>query len=231
MKKLTQFIFLILPFIISACGFYTPNLRNSPMLTKAGEVQGAVQISRGLQGQGAAAITDHIGIMSNYQYLRNKRDGEIEKRSFFEGGLGYFTNKGASFYEIYAGYGEGDVDLLQKGLLSAQGDAVFYSTQGRFNRIFIQPSFGYHSKRHSVAFAPRFSYVNVLTLETTNSDMSGMKDAWVAELAGIERWHVHQNIFLTFQGGVNLRISKERLGAQLIQLGGGIGFRFNAEKR
>ncbi|HEY0742810.1 MAG TPA: hypothetical protein VGD40_15175 [Chryseosolibacter sp.] len=229
MKKLTRFIVFFLPFLISSCGFYHPNLRNSPMLTKAGEIQGSVQFSRGLEAQGAFAITNNIGLLANYQYInKGTPQNDFEKRSFIEVGAGYFVNRGNLFYEVFAGYGRGHTDFLNQ---TEQSSGEIYQETGRFNRIFIQPAFGYHTKRHSVSFAPRFSYVDVESYSTTRSYGNPARSSWFAELAGIERWHVHKNLFVTIQGGVNLPLTKELPGVSRIQLGAGVGFRFNAAEQ
>jgi hypothetical protein len=228
MKKLVRSSVVILAVLSSSCGVYQANLRNSPMLTKAGEFQGSVQIRRGVEAQGAVAITNHIGAISNYAfYQRDQSGGEFEKRTFFEAGLGYFNNSGNSFFEVFAGYGQGHTQLINQ---SSMSDHSPYSEAGRFNRFFIQPAIGYRTKKWSTAFVPRISQVNISDYVNTSGNTTS-QNKLLFEPAGVTRFYLHNKLFLTFQGGIALEIAKINDGSLGIQLGGGIGFRLNAEKK
>lgn len=100
-------------FIFSACApIYVPNVRNSPMFTKEGEFQAAVQIGNGLEAQSAFAFTEHFGVMANFAFIDQsnlENEEDYHRHQFFEGGAGYFLNNDGSFFEVFAGYGRGKV--------------------------------------------------------------------------------------------------------------------------
>jgi hypothetical protein len=112
--------FFVLLLVASSCApVYVPNVRNSPLFSKAGEFQGSVQFGNGLDLQGAVSVTNHIGVMANYSFAeRNKNnydpDDELgyHYHKFLEGGLGYYENQGNWCYEIFAGYGKGEVLVM-----------------------------------------------------------------------------------------------------------------------
>ena len=117
------------------------------MLTKAGEVQGNVQMKRGVEAQGAVAITNHIGLISSYSYYRREEsNNEFEKRTFFDVGLGYFKNSGDKFYEVFVGYGQGNTALLNQ---FSSADGMRYSEEASYRKFFIQPGLGYRKKKWS----------------------------------------------------------------------------------
>jgi hypothetical protein len=229
MKKLSGNLFFVIAVLLSGCGFYSPNLRNSPMLTKAGEVQGSVQLRRGIEAQGAAAITNHIGVFSSYSYYRRvESNDKLEKRTYFDAGLGYYQNTGDTFYEIFAGYGQGDTQLLNQ---FSMGDGMRYSETATFRKFFIQPAIGYRKKKWSTSFVPRLSQLYVADYENTNGySHQENRNIFLLEPAGVTRYHFNNNFFLTLQGGVAVSFVKYGNPGMLVQLGGGVGFRFNAEK-
>ncbi len=229
MKKLRVVIFFLLSTLMAACGFYNPNLRNSPMLTKAGEVQANAQLGRGVEAQAAVAVTNHIGIISNFMYQRNgSLDNDFENRKFFEGGIGYFKNSGIHIFEAFAGYGHGDVELLNH---SNHSNGERYSQTGKFNRFFIQPAIGYRSKVYNVTFAPRLSYVRISDYTSTSASHQHSAQGLYFEPACVNRIQLHHNVYLTFQTGIAIPIDRGANEVPILQMGGGVGFRMNALKQ
>src|SRR5690606_20153730 len=146
---------------LTACApVYVPNLRNSPMFTKGGEFQAAVQVGNGVEVQSAFAVTDHFGVMANYAFVDRTQAEEPEdyaRHRIFEGGLGYFTNREDSFFEVFAGYGKGEG--------SSYDSYTFFGSQsiqatGTYERYFIQPAVGINKKTLDFAFVPRISIVD-----------------------------------------------------------------------
>lgn len=109
---------------------------NSPMFNNQGGFQATIAAgNNSFDAQTAVAVSDNIGIMLNGSY-GNETNNSIDnfhKHSFAEAGIGYYERFRERFrYEIYGGYGIGEVE----------GDfeyALFDEeiTNTRYNRFFI----------------------------------------------------------------------------------------------
>ena len=68
MKQLLFFSLFVL--LLAGCApVYVPNVRNTPLFTKAGEFQGSMMYGTGdLDLQAAVAVTNNIALMGNYSY-------------------------------------------------------------------------------------------------------------------------------------------------------------------
>src|SRR5688500_4222370 len=94
--------------IFSSCApVYYPNDRNVPLFTKGGEFQGSASLQpdflaervAGFDAQWAFSVSNHLAIMGNFSYCRYNNSNERSRRhKFFEGGVGYFQNKGRFAY-------------------------------------------------------------------------------------------------------------------------------------
>lgn len=230
----------ILAIIFSSCSpVYIPNLRNSPLFTKAGEVQGAVQFGTGIDLQGAVAVTNHIGLMTNFSYSNrdNYEQGdeqEYHRHRFFEGGIGYYDNSDKWCYEIFAGYGQGKASHF--------GEYTFIDLEeskvsGKYNRFFIQPAFGLNKKVMHVSFVPRISLV---TFTEFKDEISGMTisdfntDPQVFfEPAVVGRVNFMENhIFFTFQAGLCIPAASDPYyDFSPFQIGTGLGVRIGGASR
>lgn len=221
--------------VVSSCApVYVPNVRNSPMFTKGGEFQASAQVGNGIEGQSAYAITDHLGVMANYLYI-NATDPENEddylQHRFFEAGIGYFTNKDDSFFEVFGGYGRG------KGTTFESYD--FFGSQaltatGRYHRYFLQPAFGINKESFQFSFAPRLSMVDFYEFATelvaTTIDE---EPKFLFEPAIIGRVNFAGNkLFATFQAGASLGMSDDvYFDRRTFQLSGGLGFRIGGARK
>lgn len=168
---------LLLGFLLVAClssckSTYLPNTRNVSLFKEAKEAMITVAVASGLDVQTAYALTDNVGIMGNlnanqstYQtndgvdYNRNYRFGEL--------GLGLFGGNRAARYEVYGGYGLGQ-GTSYEGLyvFSNQVGAKAVVATGKFNRIFLQPSFGSNNRNFNISFTARFSLVDFTQFES-----------------------------------------------------------------
>jgi hypothetical protein len=216
--------FLLVTLVLGACSpVYIPNIRNSPMFRKGGELQANVQIGNGIDGQFAVAFTNHIGAIGNYNYLNN-RQGDVHgitgniQHQYIEGGLGYFANRDEEFFEFFAGYGTGEVSLI-----------------GNYERYFIQPALGLNRKYIHVSFAPRISFVDFLQLRTSSS--SGIVDIdedpkVFFEPAVVTKVNTKSNRFYyTFQGGYSTSLSGNAyFNHRKIQVSMGLGIRMGGIK-
>lgn len=139
--------------LLPACTpLYAPNAVDAPLFGEAGEVQAAGYLgSNGMEGQAAAALPGHIGVMAHVQAYRfgdRKRairnDRDFRRHTFAEGALGYY---GSALlpeplrYGIYAGYGRGQAEAIDfSSFLSLTPDA--FVDEGRFERLFVQGHLG-----------------------------------------------------------------------------------------
>lgn len=225
MKKI-----LLLVLILSSCApVYIPNSRNSPMFQKGGEFQGSVSFGNGIEAQTAVSLTNHFGIMANYLYLNqnaadNNNAEDYRHHEFFEGGIGYFENQEKMFFEIFAGYGSGKGSGKNGFTISSQ---TLYA-EGKYNRYFLQPAFGFNKKSMHISFVPRFSMVDFT--EFTESGISYPIDeqpVFFIEPAFIGRVNFANNrIFFTFQTGFSVPVNSNRyFDYRAFQMSGGLGFR------
>lgn len=231
MSRLLIFALLV----ISSCApVYVPNVRNSPMFTKAGEFQASIQIGNGIEGQSAFAVTDHFGVMANYLYI-NASDPENEddflQHRFFEAGLGYFINNDDSFFEVFGGWGRGKGTTFES--YEFFGSQALTAT-GRYNRYFLQPAFGLNKENLQFSFAPRFSMVDFYEFSTELTATALEEDPkFLFEPAIIGRANFAGNrMFATFQAGVSLGMSDNvYFDRRTFQLSGGIGFRLGGARK
>jgi hypothetical protein len=235
-KILTMCRLLLIALLgVSACApVYVPNVRNSPMFTKGGEFQASVQIGNGIEAQSAYAVSDHMGVMANYLYIdatdHDNEDDYLQHR-FFEAGVGYFTNKDDSFFEVYGGYGRG------KGTTFESYD--FFGPQtvaatGRYQRYFLQPAFGINKESFQFSFAPRISMVDFYEFATELVATRIQEDPKVLfEPAIIGRANFAGNkLFATFQAGASLGMSEDvYFDRRTLQFSGGLGVRFGGARK
>jgi hypothetical protein len=231
--------FVLIMLIATSCApVYVPNARNSPMFTKAGEVQGSMQFGNGLDLQGAVSITNHIGLMANYSYAdRNTSsfDSDYEDtyhhHKFFEGAIGYYENDGNWCYEVFAGYGQGEGASVDE--YSWWGGQTGRAT-GRFERYFIQPAFGLNKKVMHVSFVPRISIVDFSEFTNDVLTYSVDEDPRVfIEPAVIGRVNLMDNhLFFVFQAGFSFpATSNLYYDYRPFQFSTGMGFRFGGAKK
>ncbi len=230
-------LFFIALLAASACApVYVPNVRNSPMFTKAGEFQASVQIGNGLEAQSAYAATAHFAVMTNFSYIHKTgfdadNADDFVRHNLLEGGVGYFTNNNDSFFEVFAGYGKG------KG--SSYDQYEFFGPQaavatGKYDRYFIQPAFGLNKEELNVSFAPRFSMVDFYQFSTELSSATvNEKPKFFLEPAIIGRANFANNhLFATFQAGASLAMSSDiYFDKRTFQLSAGLGLHLGGAKK
>jgi len=227
-------VLVVLLFAYGCAPVYVPNVRNSPMFTKAGEFQASAQVGNGLEIQSAFAVSDHVGVMSNYSYI-NATDPDNEEdyiqHRIFEGAIGYFTNRDDSFFEVFAGYGRGKGTTFES--YEFFGSESLAAT-GRYHRYFIQPAFGQNKEAFQFSFAPRLSMVDFYEFANELASTTIEEDAkFFFEPAFIGRYNfAHNRIFVTFQTGVSLGMSENvYFDRRTFQLAGGLGFRLGGTRQ
>lgn len=226
MKKL-----LLLALVFASCSpVYVPNIRNSPMFTKAGEVQIAGQIGNGIDGQAAVSVSEHFGLMGSYNYIERTTstpddEDDFLRHRFFEGGIGYFDNQETMFFEVFVGYGRGE------GFSSGNFFGI-ENAEGKYERYFIQPAFGFNRRTVHVSFVPRISMVDFkeYTYGTTTFKVDE-EPRFFFEPGVVARVNTANNLFFfTFQGGLSVSATELYFDHRPFQFATGIGFRFNGMK-
>lgn len=173
-KKVTVCLILVLSLLVfftSCVSKYIPNIINTPMFTNAGEFQANIAYgSSDYNGQLGYAITDHIAVMVNGNYnntveVYERYNDELRenhrKLYFIEGGLGYYNLFSVNgHYEVFGGYGTGQVDILHNSIdwLDLDPDG---NVNNKYNRYFLQPSIGFTRKVIEGNFTTRFVVVQL----------------------------------------------------------------------
>ena len=164
----TIFYFIaIIPLVYSCAPAYTPNMVNTPLFTSEGEFQATIGTgTSGIDPQLAYAIDDHVGIMLNASFA-NRTDTNYKnfhKHLFAELGVGYFLPLGKTGrFEIFGGGGMGSINAKYE-------NNIFYGrSRALLTRIFIQPSIGISTSAFDGAFTPRFVFVNINNIKSTEN--------------------------------------------------------------
>ena len=231
---MTRLLFIVLA-LLSACSpVYVPNVRNSPMFTKAGEFQTIVQIGNGLEAQSAFAVSEHVGLMSNFSYINRSTDEDetsYHRHRFFEAGVGYYSNRDESFFELFAGYGRGKGTSFDSfEFFGPQSSA----TTGKYERYFLQPAFGLNKDELNFSFAPRFTMVDFYHFSTELGQGPVHEEPkFFLEPAIIGRANFANNhLFAIFQAGVSLGLSDDiYFHRRTLQISAGLGLRLGAARQ
>lgn len=233
MKHLILFVAVMI--LLSQCApVYVPNTRNAPLLTKAGEFQGAMQFgTSGIDLQGAVAVTNNFALMGNYSYGNRNTDtlyttdrDDYHKHKFLEGAIGYYKHEEKFTFEVFLGYGQGEATSL--GTYSTFKSVKEVAT-GKYRRFFLQPSFGITKKFVQLAFTPRFSLVDFSEFRTSaTSTLSGdLQPKIFVEPAFTARFNFLDNrFFASIQVGVSTSLTDNTaFDYQPVNISTGLGFR------
>jgi hypothetical protein len=145
MKYLSSLLILIL--LASCNSLYKATTLNVPLHEEAGDVQiaGAWGVSGG-EVQLSAAVTDHIYISANGQFLTKKtKEDSLSKFKSFDLAVGYY--KWLNFeknvkLDFAIGYGPGNLDYHY--LVQSIPMQVRFHVSSFYHRWYIQPSLGYN---------------------------------------------------------------------------------------
>ncbi len=235
MKKVMGFVFVFFLIAIQSCApVYVPNARNTPLFRGAGEFQGSINFGAGIDLQGAASVSNHIGVMGNYNYVnRNTADAndtDYIKHKFWEGAVGYYENSEKISYEIFGGYGRGEGTSY--GSYSWFGSTKINAT-GTYQRFFIQPSIGNNKSIFNWIVSTRISYVDFEKFAYDNQVALYDSPVLFLEPAFTGRIHFGQSpIYTQFQTGFSFTTQGETVfDYQPFQLSFGIGLRFGGKPK
>lgn len=166
--------------------YYAPNAHNVPMLKEKGEGTGTFSaqfgpLTTGFNVQGALAVSNHIGIMGNYNHYSDRsnngtegdeEDGTRSKSNMGEIGVGYFHAFHDKFVvEAYAGAGGSRINTDYDDYWYGSGTSSMGTTT-----FFVQPSIGLYKKNVALAFSTRFR-----TLSFRDPEFSSTLDEYTKE--------------------------------------------------
>ncbi len=175
MRNVAVVVSLALMTVLIGCApAYIPNAVNVPLLGNQAEFHGSFSAgTSGTDFQTSYALTGNLGLMANYSFYKGTFGTESSntdytvidntKRSFLEGGVGYYTalSKNGRF-ETYGGYGQGTSTSNTYDLFGPQ-DLI---ATGSYRRFFIQPSIGTTSDNFDAALSLRTCYVNFYRIQS-----------------------------------------------------------------
>jgi hypothetical protein len=225
-------LLLLTLFALGSCApAYISNSRNTPLFGEAGEFAGAVVLASGVEAQLAGSLTDHVALMGGASAIFKKyTEPEYSKDYFFyEGGLGYFGRSKALRYEVFAGYGMGQGNSYDSYYFFQTGSQAVV-THGKYQRIFVQPSFGSNNKKFNMIFTGRFSMVKFTEYSTTDPIVSAPQQTFkptdgyhlVFEPSLITRFHLMGNLHGFFQLNINAPLPNDAVFGH-VPLQGAIG--------
>lgn len=182
-SALTWFIILSLLYSLVSCSpEYIPNMANTPMFERKGEIQ--ANLSGGVSGtdiQLGYAVSDHIGLMANGSFRDETSDttDEFHKHNLYEFGIGYYDQIGShGKYEIFGGLGSGSIKGYDESRLeNPVGEANFF-------KLFIQPSIGLTSDVVDGSLATRWVLVRTDYTEGDYEGSSGFQPFFEPVLTG-----------------------------------------------
>jgi hypothetical protein len=234
-------LLILIAFIATSCSpAYVSNIRNTPMLDEARQFVGGGTIgSSGLDLQLAYAVTDHIAIMANGNSFKsnvilNQSIPYTRKHLFGEAALGYFIKKDRLHFEVFAGYGMAEFNSYEDVFFSNEDR----TTQGAYNRAFVQPSITLNRGAFKLILTTRFSGVDfisytakdVKTGEIVSKTFRGYQGFFEPALSG--RFKIYKFIEGYCQAGINGPMNGP-LGydQNALQLAFGLQFRTSPKSR
>lgn len=173
MPSLLPVIFIQFLFSCSPL-YYSPNAHNVPLFTHKGESSVNMAVSEGTDGvdegidlQAATAVTNHFGVLGNFYRAWGSSTRGSGSGHLFETAGGYYTPvttrfarsiEGKFVVSAFAGGGIGRVINYE------DADKAEFSKKG-FNRIFIQPGFGFKSTYIDAVISLRLANLHYHSLE------------------------------------------------------------------
>lgn len=177
MKSTNSNLFLIaciVGLLFSGCApVYVSNRLNTPLFDDAGQAN--IGVGYGVDGlslNGAFSIVNSVAFIGNYSHKNRQEDPSYKfEHSIGEFGVGFFgsmplkSEKEHFFYEGFLGYGIGQSNALDTGL-------IYYKiTESKYAQLFLQPNIGYRINNFAMAFSIRMNFINFnhLEIEKKNS--------------------------------------------------------------
>jgi hypothetical protein len=211
------FLFFISVITLSSCSsVYMPNVPNSPMLSKKGEVHasGHISLKGNVNMNTAFAASDHVGVLFNGSFINQKKNKKDFRQDLVEGGIGYFTTFGADksrILEFYTGLGKGNTDRIFR---TFNDDGTFTSDiqEVKFNKFFVQVNYSSKEKKSLKIFGKKYplnygtviriSHVKMTNFKRNNLNQP-LEDNIFIEPVFFTRLKLNQNLQLQYTSGSN----------------------------
>lgn len=155
-------LFIFISIIILGCSpsYYAPNSQNIPIMKTKGQTNLGIGYNesadtRGFEIQASHAITNHIALQFNSDWVENIYDSDDfqGKGKILEIGTGYFKDLSPNFtFETYGLLGFGTIEA--ETTTSSTNDF-----SAKFNRLGIQPSLSYSLKYFSFSLSTRIAHL------------------------------------------------------------------------
>ncbi|HNW90266.1 MAG TPA: hypothetical protein PKN48_11425 [Bacteroidales bacterium] len=168
-RLLTCVIMLLFITSLYSCRIlYIPNAVHAPMLSEKNEFNGAVLVgSSGVDIEAAFSPGKHWGIMVDGSFYDNSMETDNtsnHKHLFGEIGAGYHTKFGGiGRFDVYGGGGLGTSSTTNHWFGPFGG-----TSEGNYNRFFVQPSVGIGTDYADVNLATRISYLSFYDIYNSN---------------------------------------------------------------
>lgn len=188
------YFLLLTSILVSSCSsIYIPNVPNTPMLTKAGELHasGHISLKGNVSVNSAYALGDHLGVLFGGSLMNSNTSKKDFKQNLIEMGTGYFTTFGADnkrILEVYAGYGKGNSDLVFKDR-TLNGPVVTETQKTSFDKYFMQVNYSSKDKKNLKLFKHNFPLNYGTALRVSYANMNNF------QLNGVAH-QTEDNIFL-----------------------------------
>lgn len=194
MKTTFHFFPFLIVIILSSCSsIYIPNVPNTPMLSKVGELHagGHISMKGNVSVNSAYALSDHLGVLLGGSLMNSNTSKKEFKQNFVEIGTGYFTTFGADnkrILEVYGGYGKGMSDLVFKDR-TLNGPVITETQTSSFDKYFMQVNYSSKDRKNLKLFKHKFPLNYGTALRVSYADMNNF------ELNGVLQ-QTEDNIFL-----------------------------------
>ncbi|MBU0696179.1 MAG: hypothetical protein KKE39_06585 [Bacteroidetes bacterium] len=216
MRK-SLFLLFISSIALSSCSsVYMPNVPNSPMLSKKGEVHasGHVSLKGNVNMNTAFAASDHVGILFNGSFINQKKNKKDFRQDLVEVGVGYFITFGTDksrILEFYTGLGKGNTDRVYR-TFSNDGTFISDIQTVKFNKFFVQANYSNKESKSLKLFGKvyplnygtviRISHIKMTSFERNNLNQP-LEDNIFIEPVFFTRLKLNQNLQLQYTSGSN----------------------------
>lgn len=152
--------------------FYVPNSVNTPLFTQKGDfnVNGNLG-ANGYDLQAAYAPTNEIGVILNSSFADRSSDSSsnYHKHLLIESGVGYYKTLGNNGrFEIFGGGGLSKVEGSYSYTELFTNNRITDRVNGKYYRLFIQPSIGVNTTAFQGSFSLRAAYLQTSRLKINN---------------------------------------------------------------
>ena len=180
MKLTFHFFTILIIFAFSSCSsIYIPNVPNTPMLSKVGELHAGGHIS--FKGNASLntgyALTNHLGVLLGGSIMDSRTSKKDFKQNFVEFGTGYYTTFGTDnkrIIEVYGGYGKGNSDLIFKDR-TLNGPIVTETQKAAFDKYFMQVNYSSKDRKSLKIFKHKFPLNYGTALRVSYANMNNFK--------------------------------------------------------